>query len=171
MLIKAIGCIFVIVATSLMGLDIYKKIAAKKKFTEGVMGGLSYLKKEISFSLTFLGEGLLRSAEYAQEAGPLFSGTGQALKTEGGNTYDAWKKQLDELQKKGFVDERVYGILDQLGRQLGKNSLDNEINTLDGTLEKLEQCLEIQQQECEQKGKLYRKAGVLAGLVIVILLV
>ena len=167
-MIKLFGCVVVLVACAWMGQSLYAGMQKSLAFTDGMIGGLTYLLKDISFSRPFLAEGLQSASTFAGTAAEVFLCAGQALSDKGVVTCDAWKSAID---KATWCDDEVYIVLDELGRQLGRTDIQGEIGTITGCIEKLKLCRTKQQEALQTKGKLYKKGGVLLGMTIVILFV
>ncbi len=157
-MLKIIGLTAVFVACGAFGVNIYKYCVYCLKYTEGLIDGLKYLRREIEFTETYISGALEKASSYAGEAGVLF-------KKCAGNL-----KNSSEYIKSENISCEVKKICEYFFSQIGKNNLNNELKLIDITVEKLLFTKEKQREYCEHSGKLYAKSGFLVGLIVVILL-
>lgn len=164
---KILGSILVVVSCTLLGFYKHHLMTREAEAVQGVTDALSYIKKQLALSKKLISELIESAVEFAGEASPLFLSCLDALKAGSITFSDAW---ADAVNKSGIRDKRTKQILSELGMQLGKNDIEGELETVSAACEKLSALYETMQTGICKEGALYKKAGVLLGVVIVILL-
>ena len=162
---KIIGGLLVLVSTSLWGINIHKRMKIHTEITDGCIKGLFCLKENIRFSMENLYECLLACSRSSGRAEQMFKDTANMIK-EGVCPSDALFKSVSECE---LMDESTKNILYTL--ELGKTDAEGQLLMLDKCISELNLVLVSLTETVKTKGVLYKKCGIVSGLLIVILLI
>lgn len=164
---KILGAIFVILSCTLAGFYKCGKIEREEEYVKDLMSALLYIKKQLSLSRSLMSELMEGAAELGGAAAEIFSDCARLLGGGSITFCEAWESAVN---KSGICDKRTKQILFELGAQLGKNDVEGELATVTEAEGKLSVLYEDMRGKAEKEGSLYKKAGVLLGVVITILL-
>lgn len=130
---------------------------------------LTYLKQEISFSAGELGK-VIREISYKAQGkvSEVFCQIGNMLEEKPTDFSSAWMAVTKGLRL--FSKEAENAVVD-LARNLGKKSLDIELENIQKTKEILEQIEEYEREKTFSDKKLLYTLGASAGLALVILVI
>lgn len=165
---KIFGAISVVLACALLGYDIYIKAVNKLKFTEGLISGFEFCRCEISFTHLTLGDTLIKCSNFAGEASVFFNTIGNALNAEGAILEKVFSNYSNVLKQS--VSEDVFAIIKDTTLQLGTNDVDNQVNLIDSTIEKLNNCKLRQRVFCDKEGTMCKKVSIIVGIAISLML-
>ncbi len=141
------------------------KLKYKYEYLMGIINALNYLKKEIMFFSTYLGDALINAAEYGGVADKLFENSGSSLINNSSTVLE------DELLRYLEIDDlRIKLIIKELGTQLGTSDAENEEVLIENTVIKLTEILNEYKNDYYEKGKLISKTGILGGMFLAILI-
>lgn len=134
---------------------------------------LQLLETEISYAATPLPKALKRVA--AAQSGPvelLFSQTASVLDARVGySAREAWAMALQEFHQHSSLQAKDLVILEQFGQNLGSSDRTDQLKHLRLAMTRLEQEEQQGQLEEQKNVRLWRYAGFLVGLMVVIVLI
>lgn len=174
MLLKCCGMGVVILSCTLFGYSMSRDYIQSIKNIEILKKLLVYIQGEIQYKNTSIMEVLLNAREIMDGIAKIF--LDEVLKKFGGedcSLQDAWRhgaKVLNESKKYRVDNEDVRNI-SELGNELGIVERDTQIKNISNTINKLEIRLKELNETKNEKCKLYRVMGVMAGMFMVIIFV
>ena len=169
---KMIGALFIIVTSILLGLDHAHRLAERTKQIRLLKSALLGLEAEIMFGHAPLHEASRRIARQIPEPiGELFDSFADYLIQKEIRAQEAWELSIKHVWKKTSLKRAEQDILLQFGKTLGKHDLEQQQKQIRLALTHLER--EEREAEENQKayGNLYRRLGLLAGLLVTLLLI
>lgn len=166
---KVAGAILIIGICWLWGVDFYKSNIKKKNFAKGLYNGIGFLRTDIVYSCNFLAEGIIKSAEFSGDAAEFMKNIGNELNNNGVTLVQAFERTKQLLEQS--ADKATCLITKDLFLQLGETDCENQRKLIDGYLEKLSDIIIKQDEFCKKECTIIRKAGVIIGVGIAILLV
>ena len=141
------------------------KLKYKFEYLTGIINALNYLKKEIVFFSSYLGDAFIHASQYAGIAENLFENSGIYLLNDSSPVLD--EILVENLQ---IEDLRIKNILKELGSQIGASDTENEEILIENTILKLSEILEDYKKDYYEKGKLIGRIGIIAGIFVAILI-
>lgn len=165
-MIKLTGIIIMFFGIFYLGNSVKKQYKIKYLFAEGIINGLEFFKKELSFMTNLLCDAFINSAEYSGLAENVFKNTGKVLKEN--PSVDLGSFLYDEIIQ---TDKNIANLMKDLGNQLGTSDSENEINTVNNALSKLKILVKEYENDCKIKGELTGKISVIFGIGCCIILI
>ncbi|MBS4194627.1 stage III sporulation protein SpoIIIAB [Lederbergia citri] len=170
-MIKIIGAIFIVGATTWAGFEFSKQLSERPKNIRLFRHSLETLDAEIMYSHTPLGEAADKICKQIPEPianhYKLFS---EALKQENAIVKSAWEESLKRIRESASLKQSEYEILVQFGENLGRHDRDTQQKQILLTLTNLEREEENAREKQKKYEKMVKSLGVLAGMLIIILL-
>lgn len=168
---KIIGAVLIVMATTLIGFEISKRLSERPKQLRLFKSALQSLEAEIMYGHTPLHEASRKlSLQMPKPLSTFFEEFSNQLTSIETTVKDAWQNSLQHIWKETALKQSEYEILLQLGENLGKHDRYTEQKQIILTLTHLER----EEKEAHEKQNRYEKMakslGVLSGLLIVILL-
>jgi len=172
MMLKIIGSVLVIGASTFLGL-IFSKNCAKRPYelrTLGIM--LQALENELVYLSNVLSDAFKKISKLSDDAvSEIFRDAARRLEeSPGTGAADAWKKAIKANIKNTSLDKEDEEVLLSFGKMLGSTDIEGQVKNIRLTLEHLK----MQELKAEEKRKsnvpLYRNLGLLLGIAIVLLL-
>lgn len=165
--IKWICGICIVIASSFLGFQKAGQLSKRCQSLLQLESALSVLKGEIGFSANHLKEAFMQLSRLIVN-GALFSDAARSIEAEG--VRKAWKESVQRHRKNLCLEEADVQALLTLGAELGRTDRENQIKNI----RHVEALLKAQYTEAklqyDKMAKLYRGAGVLAGVFAVIVL-
>lgn len=165
-MIKLSGIIFVFFSIFYLGNSLKQQYKIKYQFADGIVSGLEFLTKELSFMTNILSDAFINSSEYSGIAESIFVNAGNVLKTN--PSVDLGNYLYTEILPK---DKTVADLMKSLGNQLGISDSENEIKTINNTLYKLKELVKEYEKDYKTKGELIGKISVIFGIGCGIILI
>ncbi|MCY7572491.1 stage III sporulation protein SpoIIIAB [Bacillus pumilus] len=170
-MLKLIGAILIVAATTWGGFEFAKRYSDRPKQIRQLRFALQSLEAEIMYGQT----PLARAAEQiASQVGPpvnrLFEQFAEKLKLGTFSARHAWNESLEGVWKKTVLKKGEYEALRHFGETLGQHDVTSQqkyIKLALGHLESEEKEAEIAQAKNE---KMVRSLGFLSGLLLILLL-
>ncbi|HEX2926320.1 MAG TPA: stage III sporulation protein SpoIIIAB [Ruminiclostridium sp.] len=171
MIIKIIGSVILIGATSLIGFSLAADCSKRPKILRELQVLLQMFENEISYLSNLLAQSFERIyAGSKTEASLIFSEAAKNLSLPGVTADSAWEKAVESTYSKLGLNKEDKAILITFGRMLGNSDLDGQISNIKLVSSQL-RLQEMKAEEMRQKNeKMYKSLGVLSGLAIVIVL-
>jgi len=171
MIIKFLGAIVLIAATSFIGFSLASDCSKRPRALRELQALLQMLENEISYLSNLLSDAFNRIYEGSNsETAILFSEAAKNLGTNGVTADVAWEKAIEENYAKLSLNKEDKAILVTFGKMLGNSELEGQINNIRLITSQLK-LQELKAEEMRLKNeKMYKSLGVLSGLTITIIL-
>lgn len=171
MIIKLIGAIVLIVATSLIGFSLAADCGRRPKILRELQALMQMFENEISYLSNLLSDAFNRIHSLSNtEASIIFEDAAKQLEINGVTADVAWEKAVVENCRKLALNSEDKSILINFGRMLGNSDLEGQINNIRLISSQLK-LQELKAEEMRKKNeKMYRSLGVMSGLAIAIIL-
>ncbi|MBS4176376.1 stage III sporulation protein SpoIIIAB [Lederbergia citrea] len=170
-MIKIIGAICILGATTWAGFESSKKLSERPKQLQLFRNSLQTLDAEIMYGHTPLGEASRKIA--AQLPDPVASHYkifAERLGKEGATVKSAWGESLKEVWSRTALKQSEYEILLQFGENLGRHDRLTQQKQIMLTLVHLEREEEGARDRQKNYEKMVKSLGVLIGMLFIILL-
>lgn len=170
-MIKIIGAVFIVAATTWIGFEFANKLRERPRQLRLMRAALQSLEAEIMYGHTPLAEAAERLAKQIPK--PLcflFEGFGQQLRQGEKTVREAWLASLENVWKRAAMKRAEYEILQQFGETLGQHDRESQQKHIRLCLTHLEREEGEAKESQLRSEKMIRSLGVLSGLLIVILL-
>ena len=170
-MIKILGAVLIVIATSLIGFEVSKKLIARPKHIRDLLAALRILDVEIMYGHSPLKEAVLIVAkQIPAPVSTLFKEFANRLGSANQSVLSAWKDSLEVVNKHSELQQKELEILHQFGETLGKHDRETQQKQIQLALVHLER----EEAEALDKQKKYdkmaRSLGFFSGLLIAILL-
>ncbi len=171
MLIKFLGALALVGATSFIGFSLASDCSKRPRSLRELQSLLQMLENEISYLSNLLSEAFNRIYESTNsQTSILFREAAKNLSTHGITADAAWEKAIEENYAKLSLNKEDKTVLISFGNMLGNSDLEGQINNIKLMSSQLK-LQELKAEEMRTKNeKMYRSLGVLSGLAIVIIL-
>lgn len=171
MIIKFIGAIVLISATSLIGFSLANDCSKRPRALRELQSLLQMLENEISYLSNLLSEAFNRIYEGTNsDTAILFREAAKNLGINGVTADVAWEKSINENYAKLSLNKEDKDILLTFGNMLGNSDLEGQLNNIRLMSSQLK-LQELKAEDMRQKNeKMYSSLGVLSGLAITIIL-
>lgn len=173
MYIKMIGCTFLMISTTAIGLLKSEQLKKRVLYLNELKRMMGLLQGELRFHRATLSEAAQNVAKRVEDPFSTFL-NGLADKLENrcleGFTY-VWNQMSEELLAYGGLQKEDKSLLEQLGRSLGYLDLEMQTESLNLAIIQTEEAIQSAKEQKEIKGKLYRTMGVTAGAFLTLLII
>jgi stage III sporulation protein AB len=171
MIIKIIGSVLLICATSAIGFSLAADCSKRPKVLRELQVLLQIFENEISYLSNLLAESFERIYEGSKtDASLLFKEAAANLSISGITADTAWEKAVRENSSKLGLNKEDQSILITFGKMLGNSDLEGQLHNINLVSSQLK-LQELKAEEMRQKNeKMYRSLGVLSGLAITVVL-
>nr|WP_263325772.1 stage III sporulation protein SpoIIIAB [Neobacillus sp. Marseille-Q6967] len=171
-MVKIIGAILIIVATTWTGFEFAKHLSERPRQLRQLKSALQSLEAEIMYGHTPLHEAARRlAAQLPKPLAPFFEGFAKKLTDTETTVKDAWESSLKEIWKQTAFKQGEYEIMRQFGETLGRHDRLSQQKHIMLTLSHLER-EEADAVESQAKyEKMVKSLGFLSGLLLIILLI
>jgi stage III sporulation protein AB len=171
MLLKIIGGIFVISASSFLGYALSRDCAKRPHQLRVLQALFQMFENEVVFLSNVLTEAFEKiSTSNNDEVASFFKATVKNLKTTNISANKAWETALNENIKKTALNKEDEAILISFGKMLGNSDIEGQVKNIRLTINQIK----LQEQKAEESRKknekMYRSLGILGGLAVVIIL-
>lgn len=172
MILKMVGCVFVLLSSTFIGFSASGKCSRRPVQLRELQSALQMLENEISFMSNILADAfMMLSRRTGMETGIFFKTAAELMMgNDGINACDSWETSIRKNISKtalNFDDELV---LNSFGKMLGSSDLEGQINNIRHTIAQLK-LLESDAEEMKKKNaKMYRVLGTMGGLAVIIIL-
>ncbi|MCR2820362.1 stage III sporulation protein SpoIIIAB [Lederbergia panacisoli] len=170
-MIKIIGAIFIIGATSWAGFEFSKQLSERPKNLRLFRHSLETLEAEIMYGHTPLGEAANNiSAQIPEPIATHYRTFSEKLMQEDAVVKTVWEESLSEIWESTSLKQSEFEILLQFGENLGRHDRDLQQKQILLTLTNLEREEENAREKQKKYEKMVKSLGVLTGMLIIILL-
>jgi stage III sporulation protein AB len=170
-MIKIIGAIFIIVASTWTGFEASRHLSERPRQLRQLRSALQSLEAEIMYGHTPLHEAARRLA--AQLSKPLswfFEAFAKKLTDSETTVKDAWENSLKEVWKLTALKQGEFEIMKQFGETLGRHDRFSQQKQIMLTLTHLEREEADAIDRQAKYEKMVKSLGFLSGLLLIILL-
>lgn len=171
-MIKIVGAIFIMIATTWTGFEASKHFAERPKQLRLLKSALRSLEAEIMYGHTPLHEASRRLS--AQLPGPLssfFETFSYKLTNSETTVKDAWEESLRGIWKLTALGNGEFEIMKQFGETLGRHDRISQQKQIQLTITHLEREEADAYEKRTKYEKMVKSLGFLTGLLLVILLI
>lgn len=171
-MIKIIGCVVIVLASSGLGYMLGRRFKSRVKELGQIKTALQMFETEIAYSNTPLPDAF--EIIYKKTGSPvngIFKSMSGKLKEKTHSTVgEAFKCALKEVKDLLSINKDDVEILENFGNSLGCSDMDGQIKNFKMTINQIE----IQEKRAEESRskneRMYKNLGILAGLAIAIIL-
>jgi stage III sporulation protein AB len=170
-MVKLIGAIFIIVATTVTGFEAAKHLSERPRQLRALRSALQSLEAEIMYGHTPLHEASRRlAAQLTKPLSHFFEGFAKKLADSETTVKEAWESSLKEVWKSTALKKGEYEIMRQFGETLGRHDRLSQQKHIILTLSHLEREEADAIQAQAKYEKMVKSLGFLSGLLLIILL-
>lgn len=171
MLLKVVGSIAVLGASTFLGYSLAGDFAKRPQQLRELQSMLQMLENEIAFMSNLLREALHKTGENSKGAAAIFFKEASALLENGSmGASEAWSKAVTGSMGRTSLNQEDQDILITFGKMLGSSDYEGQIKNIRLTITQLQ----VQESKAEAQRKknesLYRNLGIMGGLALVIIL-
>lgn len=170
-MVKLIGAIFIIVATTVAGFEAARHLSERPRQLRALRSALQSLEAEIMYGHTPLHEAARRlAAQLSKPLSTFFDSFAKKLTYTETTVKDAWESSLIEVWKSTALKQGEFEIMKQFGETLGRHDRFSQQKHIMLTLSHLER-EEADAVSAQAKyEKMVKSLGFLSGLLLIILL-
>lgn len=170
-MIKLIGAIIIIVATTWTGFEAARNFSDRPKQLRALRSALQSLEAEIMYSHTPLHEAARRLADQlSKPLSTFFEVFAKKLTDTETTVKDAWETSLKEIWKYTALKQGEFEIMKQFGETLGRHDRISQQKHIMLTLSHLEREEADAIDRQAKYEKMLKSLGFLSGLLLIILL-
>lgn len=170
-MVKLIGAIFIVVATTFIGFEAARNLSERPKQLRALKFALQSLEAEIMYGHTPLHEAARRlAAQMAKPLSTFFESFAGKLTNSETTVKEAWESSLKEIWKSTALKQGEYEIMRQFGETLGRHDRFSQQKHIMLTLSHLEREEAEAVQAQAKYEKMVKSLGFLSGLLLIILL-
>jgi stage III sporulation protein AB len=172
MLLKLLGSILVMAASTYLGFTLSRECAARPIQLRTLQSLLQMLENEISYLSSVLTEAFEKIGKSTNSEIGLFFSEAAAMLTNGTGltAAQAWEQAVENKLGRTALNREDGEMLKAFGKLLGSSDREGQIKNIRLTADHMK----LQEQKAEESRrrneKMYRSLGVLGGLAIVIIL-
>lgn len=172
MIIKIIGAVIVFFSCTAAGLFFASRDKFRADELREMKRGLVLLKSEINYSSRPLYEAFISISEkLADVVSEIFEDAGRLLKSRKvSSVAEAWEKTLKDRKSRSFFRRDDIDTLEALGQTLGGEDKECQIMNIELTINYLDKKTDELMKKYSRDSRLFRSAGVLCGILIVVVL-
>ncbi|MCM2531696.1 stage III sporulation protein SpoIIIAB [Neobacillus pocheonensis] len=170
-MIKIIGSIFIIVATTWTGFEASRHFSERPRQLRQLRSALQSLEAEIMYGHTPLHEAARRlSSQLSKPLSWFFEAFAKKLTDTETTVKEAWENSLKEVWKSTALKEGEFEIMKQFGETLGRHDRFSQQKQIILTLTHLEREEADAIDRQAKYEKMVKSLGFLSGLLLIILL-
>ncbi|OCA86346.1 MULTISPECIES: stage III sporulation protein SpoIIIAB [unclassified Bacillus (in: firmicutes)] len=170
-MIKILGAVLIVIATSLIGFEVSKKLITRPKHIRDLRAALQILEAEIMYGHSPLKEAVLTLAkQIPAPVSILFSDFAGRLGSANQSVSAAWGESLEVVRKQSELQQKEIDILLQFGETLGRHDRESQQKQIQLALVHLEREEADAVDKQVKYDKMARSLGFFAGLLIAILM-
>ncbi len=171
-MLKMIGIILVIFSSTTIGFSFASRLEKRKCTLEGFKNSLSMLEAEISFAQNSLARAFYNISRVISPkiVSEFYKNICMAIDDEKKTISLSWSECLDRLSAKMCISRADVQVLINFSNRLGKTDIENELKNIHNTASLIDMQLDDAKNACDASKKMYQSAGILAGILVVVLL-
>ncbi len=172
MVIKMIGSLIVFLSCAAAGVFLASKDKYRADELREMKRGLIMLKSEIDYSSRPLYEALIDiSGKLEGSICEIFEDAGRLLKSrKAASASEAWEKTIKDRKGRTFFRKNDIDAFISFGHSLGGNDRKCQLSNIDIAIEYIDMKSDELMKKYTKDGRLFRSAGVLCGILIVVVL-
>jgi stage III sporulation protein AB len=171
MLIKLTSCLTIIFGCGYVGLSKSNKLMARIRELTGFEACLNSVKFNITFLNLPLKDALSKISSQSTIVRQIFQDVAAKLQNNPEiGAYKIWKEVLHKNLKYLSLKNDDFAVIFNFAKRLGNGDAESEAKNIDLTLMKLKLIQTEAYEEYKTKSRLYKGAGFLVGILIVVLL-
>lgn len=171
-MMKIIGAIFIIIATTWAGFEASRQLSERPKQLRLLKSALQSLEAEIMYGHTPLHEASRRlSTQISRPLSWFFESFAKKLTDTETTVKDAWEESLKEIWKLTALKQGEFEIMKQFGETLGRHDRYSQQKQIMLTLSHLEREEADARERQAKYEKMVKSLGFLSGLLLIILLI
>lgn len=172
MAVKVIGALIVLFSCTAAGMFLANRDKFRADELREMKRGLMLLKSEIDYSSRPLYEALIDISQRLEGAvSEIFEDSGRLLKSRKVSTASqAWEKTLKDRRSRTFFRKGDMDAFISFGHNLGGSDRKCQLSNIDLTIEYIDMKSDELMKKYTKDGRLFRSAGVLCGILIVVVL-
>lgn len=172
MAVKLIGSMIVFLSCTAAGMFLASRDKFRADELREMKRGLMLLKSEIDYSSRPLYEALIDISERLEGAvSEIFEDSGRLLKSRKvSSASEAWERTLKDRKSRTFFKKNDMEAFTSFGHNLGGNDRKCQLANIDMAVEYIDMKSDELMKKYSKDGRLFRSAGVLCGILIVVVL-
>ena len=172
MLIKAIGAFIVFLSCAAYGLYLSLKDRFRAEELKEMKRGLMLLKSSIDYSSKPLYEAMIDISEKTENTvSEIFEDTGRLLKARKASSVgEAWRKTISDRRSRTYFTKNDTEMFSAFADILGGDDSKCQIENIDSVIDYIDKTAEELMRKNNKDARLFRSAGVLGGILIVVVL-
>lgn len=175
-MLKLFGIIFVLVSSVALGICLAEEKKRRLKSLWELKRIITVLRGEIRYGGTPLKEAMEACAGgkrgHKGQVQQIFLEITEAIETrKNGSFYEIWEKAWSARRKRVAINQQDLDGLLRMGEMLGYLDRDTQLNSLECSLLEIDNQIKKEEQAIDEKTRLYRWLGALAGIFICILMI
>lgn len=172
MLIKAIGAFIVFFSCAACGLYLSLKDRFRAEELKEMKRGLMLLKSSIGYSSKPLYEAMIDISEKTENTvSEIFEDTGRLLKARKASSVgEAWRKTISDRRSRTYFTKNDAEMFSAFADILGGDDSKCQIENIDSVIDYIDKTAEELMRKNNKDARLFRSAGVLGGILIVVVL-
>lgn len=173
MYIKLMGVAFLVVACGITGITMSNEYIKRLRELKVINKMLLLLKGEIKYNNSGINEALKKVGNMSEKISQNFLANVCELFDNGKiSLRESWNGAIDNyLSKESSLKEEDFLIIRDIGINLGITDRETQLNNLDSNMLAIEQLINGLEVQREQKCKLYRTMGFMAGAFVAIIII
>lgn len=170
---KWIGLIAIFIGCSLVGYLMDYLYRKRIKELQALSEAFAYLKSEVDYFLTPLGEACYKTSQQAKEnVGVLFEAFGKSLdEKQETNLKTMWEAILQKHKKDYALQKEDYEVLEHFGALVVAYDKQTQVYRILQLINQLEKRYEQLEKEQANKSKLYTGMGMLVGACLCLIII
>lgn len=171
-MLKLLGAVFVLIASSSAGFRIAKRYADRPRQIRALQQSLAILETEIVYGSRPLAEVMLHIAEREPPpVGKLFHECGTRLRAlDGKSAYECWKTAIEAIWEQTAMRQPEREILFHFGQTLGISDRQDQLQHIRMAMAHLKAEEQHARDEQARYEKMCKSLGILGGVLLVILM-
>lgn len=172
MWIKILGLTCILSGCCLYGMELEANLKRHYRFLQEMREALASLEKELTYHRTPLPDALLHVAGfYSSDVKKILLGTAKEVKKRDGRLLaEIWSEVLAVSLRKEFLQDEEKKVLSELPEALCAPDVITQKSLLERSISHLEHAEHKAEADYREKGMLYRKLSVAAGVFLIIFL-
>lgn len=168
--IKFILLIILFCTSTAIGILISKKYSNRVQILKNLKNALNMFEVKINFSFETIPEIFKEISEkFDGTVAKIFSNTVKYINEDNLIAGEAWEKSID--LNSGCLKKEDLNSLKSLGKMLGRTDIDGQVSQIELVSSFLEKQINDAVESKNKNEKMYKKLGVIVGLVLVIVLI
>ncbi len=172
MILKILGSVLVIIASSAVGY--YISFTKRKRVAdiEDFISAFIFFRNEVEYSSQILSKVFKQTSKViSKRVAIFFNETGVLIEENKISASDTWKMIVKKNHERLYLDNTDIDILYEFGEKLGVSYIEGHLSNITLIIEKLKIQLERAKAEYNRNGKMFRILGIISGITLVIVLV